>query len=372
METQKNGRPSGFTLVELLVVIAIIGVLIGLLLPAVQAARAAARRSQCTNNLSQIGKALRSFESSMGHFPLGEADDDNNGWCWRFWIIPYMEESGLYDAAMGDSDPGLIPFSPPDMGRGRTSFSHDSLTHAQQATNIATGSSIPGGVAGTPISTYTCPADIIPKLSTHPQNSCYGAFAKSNYCGNIGSSPAWFAASGSSLTYTCGGSNPSRTTVLQTDAWNGMLTHSNHNYNNFAASIADILDGTSKTVFVGEITESLNLSRTKTDTVSFPAWAGGVGNNPGSISPTSKVNTGNACGDMQGLGNVFRFIDGNYPINSPKTVSASDNCFGSKHPGVANFLFVDGSIQTLSESMDSVVYQAIGTRNGKEKVSIQW
>ncbi len=360
---------NAFTLVELLVVIAIIGVLIGLLLPAVQAARAAARRSQCTNNLSQIGKGLHSFESAHGHFPLGEADDDNNGWSWRFWIIPFMEESALYDAAMGDN-PGLVPYSPPGMGSGKNPFNHDTLTHAQQATNTATGSSIPGGVAGSPVGTFMCPADVLPVKSTHPQSTCYGPFAKTNYCGNIGSSPAWFAASGSSLAYTCGGSGPSRTTVLQNDLWNGMLTHSNHNYDNFAASITDVTDGTSKTVFVGEITESLNLDRTKTNNVSFAAWAGGVGNNPGGVSPTANINTGNACGNIQGLGNVFRFMDGNYPLNSPKTVSASDNAFGSKHPGGGSFLFVDSGVRFISESVDPAVYQAIGTRNGGETLSL--
>src|SRR5437868_14870143 len=104
-------RRHGFTLIELLVVISIIAVLIALLLPAVQAAREAARRIQCTNNLKQIGLALHNYHDTQGAFPLGGVNlsrslNLGNGWgnratalCWRALILPYMEGNNAYNAA---------------------------------------------------------------------------------------------------------------------------------------------------------------------------------------------------------------------------------------------------------------------------------
>src|SRR4051812_37397870 len=96
----RRGRP-GFTLIELLVVIAIIGVLIALLLPAVQAAREAARRMQCVNNLKQIGLALHNYESSNRVFPPGRINTyvAGNGHCWGAYsqLLPYLEQKALFD-----------------------------------------------------------------------------------------------------------------------------------------------------------------------------------------------------------------------------------------------------------------------------------
>ena len=89
----------GFTLVELLVVIAIIGILIALLLPAVQAARESARRSQCTNNLKQLALAAHNYISDYGHFPCGIRDDGNTsdeGWGWGVYLLPYTEFKDFY------------------------------------------------------------------------------------------------------------------------------------------------------------------------------------------------------------------------------------------------------------------------------------
>ena len=86
---------TGFTLVELLVVIAIIGILVALLLPAIQAAREAARRTQCNNNLKQIGLALHSYHDTYKKFPPGTID--RHGWLSTAFLLPYVEQSGLYD-----------------------------------------------------------------------------------------------------------------------------------------------------------------------------------------------------------------------------------------------------------------------------------
>lgn len=96
MNSQMSRRPGrGFTLVELLVVIAIIGILVALLLPAVQAAREAARRTQCVNNLKQIGLAMHNYQDTHKRLPPGSAA----GWghTWHAYALPYMEQTPLYE-----------------------------------------------------------------------------------------------------------------------------------------------------------------------------------------------------------------------------------------------------------------------------------
>lgn len=88
----------GFTLVELLVVIAIIGVLVALLLPAVQAAREAARRNSCVNNLKQIGLAVQTYHDARGNFPEGRLSRTQEGASWAFRLLPYLEQDNIYDA----------------------------------------------------------------------------------------------------------------------------------------------------------------------------------------------------------------------------------------------------------------------------------
>src|SRR5829696_2432554 len=95
---QPRSPKHGFTLVELLVVIAIIGILVAFLLPAVQAAREASRRSQCQNNLKQIGVALQNHHDTRRAFPMGRNGMDQKAVSWAFFILPYLEETAIYNS----------------------------------------------------------------------------------------------------------------------------------------------------------------------------------------------------------------------------------------------------------------------------------
>src|SRR6188508_3723218 len=89
---------TGFTLVEVLVVIAIIGILVAFLLPAIQAAREAARRTQCQNNLKQIGLAIQNHHDTRKQFPMGRNRFDQFAVSWAFFLLPYMEETAVYNS----------------------------------------------------------------------------------------------------------------------------------------------------------------------------------------------------------------------------------------------------------------------------------
>ncbi len=91
-------RARGFTLVELLVVIAIIGVLVALLLPAIQAARESARRSECMNHLKQIGLAIQNHHDAKKQYPMGRNGRNSMSVSWAYFLLPQIEEPALYDA----------------------------------------------------------------------------------------------------------------------------------------------------------------------------------------------------------------------------------------------------------------------------------
>jgi prepilin-type N-terminal cleavage/methylation domain-containing protein len=157
----------GFTLVELLVVIAIIGVLVALLLPAIQAAREAARRVQCQNHLKQIGIALNVYEGVHKQYPIGvwgslslNNNYDDDGFGWAVWLLPHMEQQALYQLVAPKELPGVF-----------------------QTTFAATGKIIRGG--DTPLAVFRCPDSQLGTLS--PGMAAYQkGYATSDYKGNTG------------------------------------------------------------------------------------------------------------------------------------------------------------------------------------------
>jgi prepilin-type N-terminal cleavage/methylation domain-containing protein/prepilin-type processing-associated H-X9-DG protein len=297
-----------FTLVELLVVIAIIGILIALLLPAVQAAREAARRSQCTNNLKQIGIALHNYHDTTGSFPPGRMSCD--GWtggpcAGKTWIekpgtsgfamiLPYLEQGPLYDLFGGFELGAVYPSGGP--AGWRTSDVDQAMKTRPDV--------------------YVCPSDISKPIR--------GNDATSSYAFNHGSrGPSW------------GMSQQN-------------LKHGNTGMFNYliAYQMRHVLDGTAQTFFAGEVLDS--------DTrESSNRWV------VASRHLDSLRSTENPLNTPPGTGIVLTAYG--YSCNG---------AFGSLHPGGGNFVFVDGHVQFISETIDLATYRALSTREGYESVSM--
>ncbi|MEX2170101.1 MAG: DUF1559 domain-containing protein [Pirellulales bacterium] len=302
---------SGFTLVELLVVIAIIGILVALLLPAVQAAREAARRSQCLNNFKQAGVGLHNHHSTHGRFPSGLENftvgvpcslprshpmlhSGTTGFGWAAYILPYLEEDTLYNQ---------IIFKPP------------AQMHVPKS-NFAAG--------GTRIESFLCPSDV---KGYELVACCSGMFngggpqedlAKTNMAG-VADSRDW----------TC---DPGKAWG-RTDADGVMFQVSN-------LPTTKITDGTSKTLMVGEVVGSL-----------------GASNNFGFYWITWNVlHTAN------GINLASKF-------EPQRWNSVDEGSFASFHPGGCHFVFCDGHASFLSEDIDSATLAALTTRAGAETVS---
>jgi prepilin-type N-terminal cleavage/methylation domain-containing protein/prepilin-type processing-associated H-X9-DG protein len=346
MRSNLSRTRRGFTLIELLVVIAIIAILIGLLLPAVQKVREAAARSKCSNNLKQIGIALHAYHDVNNTMPLGSPDDDGRSWSWRVRILPYIEQKAAYDNLMADTarfyippDNGIVP-NPPAGGNNIDNVAQSELSNGGNGINAG------NGVPRMLIPTYVCPSDILPDR----ENTGFG---KANYCGN----------SGTTLSWTGGAWNGCA--QVKAAQQNGMLLYANDNTNNRGVRFADATDGLSNTVTVGEVTVSQNVTATNLGFGGFPSWAGGDDNG--------------GCNGWQTGGNALRLMEVNnfnFGITSPgfklnsRTGTQSDASFGSQHPGGANFLVGDGSVRFVRDAVSPLAYNAAGTRNGGETLSL--
>jgi prepilin-type N-terminal cleavage/methylation domain-containing protein/prepilin-type processing-associated H-X9-DG protein len=311
-----NQKSPGFTLVELLVVITIIGVLIALLLPAVQAAREAARRSQCTNNLKQMGLAMHNYTlTSAECFPAGS----NGGWRHALFsaMLPYIELGAISDQLNWKA---IV---------GGPIYIDDYITFDEPS-------------KFTPVSCYVCPSwphnTVFPKGSP-PYENQEGAIT--TYQGVAGAYP-------NVAPYTASASNGN---VPK----NGMFGVK------FARRIADVTDGLSNTLCMGEWVQ---IDATQ------PTGAGG---NPGSSVPPGNVRPWilGACSDGSGLYTAKVVAD--YPINvvvDSSGIMFNWLPFGSFHPGGANFLLADGSVTFLSNSILLDLYRKMATVNGGEPVSV--
>jgi prepilin-type N-terminal cleavage/methylation domain-containing protein/prepilin-type processing-associated H-X9-DG protein len=337
-------RP-GFTLIELLVVIAIIAILIGLLVPAVQKVRDAAARLQCSNNLKQIGLGVHDYIDTYKALPVGEFNDDCQNWGWMTAILPYVEQGPLYNnlnAQLWVNFTIFIPGGGAVTAPGQTpGFDVDNLNGygtGGGVINTAAG----GGAPQTVIPIYICPSDNWPNQTTQP-------FGKTNYLANLGNDTSGLTPGTNWNSW----SNPNYAT------FNGPMVHSNNNNYTFACKITGITDGTSNTGLAGEVTGNLisTLGFLKSATNTFPIWAGGNPENEG----------------ISHQYNYFRLMDGNYPPNNtlgPATGGTylTDRAFSSNHTGGVNFVFCDGSVHFISNSIDGPSYTALGSRASNDIV----
>jgi len=295
----RRQRRSAFTLVELLVVIAIIGVLVALLLPAVQAAREAARRSQCANNLKQIGIGLHNFHDTHGVLPHGQARTDDKGYGWGTMILPFIEQNNIYDALVAAGEV-LDP-------RGVSNASECNCAEANYAPR-------------TVLKGFICPSDVMPNVA--------GALGcgKSNYVGCSGND---------------GGSGDK----------GGMFVRNRTK----AMRLADATDGTSNVIAVGEITglmfdgkildgNSVNSGR------GFGLWVGNT---------TDTKHDAETC---------VRAATTTRTIN----VASAERqyAFASVHPAGAQFVYLDGSVHFLPETMDVTTWVNMGLRSDGAVVAV--
>lgn len=305
----QNLKSSAFTLVELLVVIAIIGILIALLLPAVQAAREAARRMSCSNNLKQIALALHNYHAAYQTFPPGGITKipertcmlvgrpgEDNGAPWSVLILPYLEDVPRYK-------------------QYNFSRSFAALWWEQSAGNHA--------VQFQPNPKFQCPSDPVSD----------GTRCNTNY----------FACQGGGATPLCAGSAaPGRA-----------FFHNGVFHNNSHIRVEHITDGSSNVFLVGE-TKYCPLKEGHAQGA-YGSWDSALRVYGDTVYPFPM----NLCAAMEAINSV------DWAVYNPLRTFTGNVCastFGSHHAGGCQFAMADGSGHFISESIDLKVYRGLGAR----------
>ncbi|MFO0906212.1 MAG: DUF1559 domain-containing protein [Pirellulales bacterium] len=302
-------RRAGFTLVELLVVIAIIGILVALLLPAVQAAREAARRTQCSNNLKQLGLAMHNYHDVHGKLPpmVGAS-----GCCWGTWqvnILPFIELQNLRDLYVNHG------------GNDATGPRYGSAPNTTNVTTLR-------------LKAFTCPSD--------QTNAPIGGITSHNYAVNVGNTGAY-----------------GQPAVLNGVTHGGAPFQFQNPGGGWGVfGLADILDGTSNTMMVGEVLQGRG-----TDLRGF-TWWGDASGFSAYLGPNSKlpdaIYTSAYCN--------------NQPLQNLPCVVASSSypsmfAARSRHPGGVQVTFCDASTRFIPQTVDINIWRALSTSQGSEVVT---
>jgi len=340
-------RYRGFTLVELLVVIAIIGILVGLLLPAVQAAREAARRMQCSNNLKQLALGVHLHHDAHKKFPYGILRNDglfphpdlgkpgtpppqNRRYPLMFQLLPFIEQTALQNQ-----------YDQFDFNRNRRDL-------------VAPGADWAGDFfLKKTVATMLCPSNPGGPWNESATAAESGRYFRGHYygCSGTRSYPRVATDGRPSLFNPFAPAVPNPTAGALTD---GLFTRCKR------YGMSDASDGTSNTLLLGErqfFDPIFDSSPVVDDRIRDWGWTWFGGEGDAHLSTSVPIN--------------FKL-----PINFDTLGGTTQqllfddriNCFGSMHTGGANFALADGSVQFISQSVSPIVFRALGTRSGGEVV----